>query len=240
MYKNYIFDLYGTLVDIRTNENSTYLWKNMQEFYGFHGALYNHLELKRAYLRLCKEEEKKFVGKENYEITIDNVFENLYKEKGINPSEELVRCTCEIFRITSTKFVKTYEGVLEFLDELKSKNKNVFLLSNAQKSFTEPELRFLGLYEKFDDIFISSTEKCKKPSEDFFNKLIKKHNINIGESIMIGNDGTSDIAGANKVGMDSLYIHTEISPVGEDGTEVDATYKILDGDFCKISNLILK
>lgn len=27
MYQNYIFDLYGTLVDIHTNEKKAYLWK---------------------------------------------------------------------------------------------------------------------------------------------------------------------------------------------------------------------
>lgn len=29
MYQNYIFDLYGTLVDIHTNENKHYLWEKM-------------------------------------------------------------------------------------------------------------------------------------------------------------------------------------------------------------------
>lgn len=28
-YQNYIFDLYGTLVDIRTNERKAYLWQKM-------------------------------------------------------------------------------------------------------------------------------------------------------------------------------------------------------------------
>lgn len=40
MYKNYVFDLYGTLVDINTNENNINLWKKMQEFYAFYGAVY--------------------------------------------------------------------------------------------------------------------------------------------------------------------------------------------------------
>ena len=31
MYKNYIFDLYGTLVDIRTDEGKNSLWKKMSE-----------------------------------------------------------------------------------------------------------------------------------------------------------------------------------------------------------------
>lgn len=29
MYHNFIFDLYGTLVDIHTNENKTSLWKRL-------------------------------------------------------------------------------------------------------------------------------------------------------------------------------------------------------------------
>ena len=40
MYKNYLFDLYGTLVDINTNEWKSYLWKKMAELYGFEGAFY--------------------------------------------------------------------------------------------------------------------------------------------------------------------------------------------------------
>ena len=34
MYQNYIFDLYGTLVDIHTNEKKAYLWKKMSLFPG--------------------------------------------------------------------------------------------------------------------------------------------------------------------------------------------------------------
>ena len=34
MYQNYIFDLYGTLVDIHTNEKKAYLWEKMSLFFG--------------------------------------------------------------------------------------------------------------------------------------------------------------------------------------------------------------
>ena len=33
MFKNYIFDLYGTLVDINTNEDSLILWEKLSLFY---------------------------------------------------------------------------------------------------------------------------------------------------------------------------------------------------------------
>ena len=60
MFKNYVFDLYGTLVDIRTNEWKTYLWKKMSEFYGFYQAKYTPMELKKAYIECIQEEEKQY------------------------------------------------------------------------------------------------------------------------------------------------------------------------------------
>ena len=38
MYKNYIFDLYGTLIDINTDEWSAKLWKSLQILCAYHGA----------------------------------------------------------------------------------------------------------------------------------------------------------------------------------------------------------
>lgn len=240
MYKNYIFDLYGTLVDIRTNENSIYLWKKMQEFYGFHGAEYTAVELRRAYTRLCKQEEEIAKSKGLSEIQIEKVFNELFAEKGIMLSVDVIYTACEFFRIISTKYIKLYDGVIELFEKLKKKNKKIYLLSNAQKVFTEPEIKYLGIWDYFDGIFISSNEKFKKPSPEFFNVLIKKYGLDAKESIMIGNDGTSDIEGACGVGMDSLYIRTDISPQEEKIEDVAATYVISDGDFNKICKIVLK
>ena len=55
MYQNYIFDLYGTLVDIHTNEKKAYLWKKMSLFFGMKGAAYEPKELRTAYETKIKE-----------------------------------------------------------------------------------------------------------------------------------------------------------------------------------------
>lgn len=47
MYQNYIFDLYGTLVDIRTNERKPSLWKYMAQYMTLQGAAYTPAELKK-------------------------------------------------------------------------------------------------------------------------------------------------------------------------------------------------
>ena len=48
-YDNYIFDLYGTLVDIHTEENDPLVWKKLALFYGYYDADYSSEELKERY-----------------------------------------------------------------------------------------------------------------------------------------------------------------------------------------------
>ena len=143
-----------------------------------------------------------------------------------------------MFRIVSTKYIKLYDGVIDFLTELKKKGKKVYLLSNAQEIFTVPEMKMLGIYDYFDGIVISSSENCKKPDKKFYEIVINKYNLNKKESIMIGNDCITDIKGAYDANLDSLYIHSNISP--EVKGELLSTYSIMDGDFTKVSKLILK
>ncbi|MGN1113075.1 MAG: HAD family hydrolase, partial [Acutalibacteraceae bacterium] len=58
MYKNYVFDLYGTLIDINTDEWCDDLWKKMAILYGYQGAHYTYKELNEEYDKLVQEEKK--------------------------------------------------------------------------------------------------------------------------------------------------------------------------------------
>ena len=53
---------------------------------------------------------------------------------------------------------------------------------------------------------------------------------------MIGNDPYTDIAGANAYGIDSVYLHSNLSPkwIGAP----DCTYLIKDGDMQKLKRLL--
>ena len=52
MYTNYIFDLYGTLIDINTDEENIEFWYKLSLFYSFKGAIYEAIELKNSYKTL--------------------------------------------------------------------------------------------------------------------------------------------------------------------------------------------
>ena len=237
MYKNYIFDLYGTLVDINTNEWNIGLWKKMAEFYAFYGAVYKPSELKEAYEDLCRKEEKKL--KYDYpEIKVEKVFKKLFKLKGVSMDQKTCIIAGQFFRIISTKYIKLYDGVTEMLSLLKEKDKKIYLLSNAQYIFTKYEMDALGLTGWFDGILISSEESCRKPSQAFYDRLFERYGLKKEESVMIGNDWITDIRGAKEYGLATVYIHSNISPQNTVIDEVGADFMIEDGDVYKLKEVI--
>lgn len=235
-YKNYIFDLYGTLVDIHTDEGKTELWEKLSLFYGYYGAVYQPEELQEAYQAMVAQEENSYSHEAYPEIELEYVFQKLFEKKGIKADMELSVHAGQFFRILSTEYVKLYDGTKEMLAKLHEEGKKVYLLSNAQEIFTSYELRYLGLTPYFDDIFISSTCQCKKPDTKFYQMLIDKHKLKIEECLMIGNDNTTDIAGAKELGMDSLYIHSNLSP--ELTGEPDSTYYLEEMDMRKLMEML--
>lgn len=226
MYKNYIFDLYGTLVDIHTNENKAYLWSKMADIFACYGAYYTPKELKNNYRTYVKELENA-ICQPYPEIKLEQVFGKLLSSKNVVYTMEQVEHIAYTFRVISRDYLKLYPGVLKLLDALILKKKKIYLLSNAQRIFTKPEMQQLGIYDYFDGILYSSDAGIKKPQQSFMELLLSTYNLEISESIMIGNDEYADIGVANTVGMDSFYIHSNLSP---DMSElVPATYTTLNG-----------
>ncbi|MCM1192033.1 MAG: HAD family hydrolase [Butyrivibrio sp.] len=222
MYTNYIFDLYGTLADIRTNESKASLWKYMAQYMTFQGAPYSAPELRRRYrslidaLRLEQWEKssKTFpeVTPEEIEVNLSHVFSRLYSEKGITPSPRMIADWALMYRTVSLDYVRLYDGAEALLRKLRRLGKKVWLLSNAQRLFTEPELRSLRIYDLFDDVLISSDIGFMKPSGQFYAALLSRHRLDPKTSVMIGNDWQADAWGAYNNGLACMYIHTAQSP----------------------------
>lgn len=237
MYSNYIFDLYGTLVDINTNENSKPLWDKLALFYSFNGAYYNAKILKSSYRKKVKETQLSMTNTDYPDFPIENIFASLFEDKHVHVSADTLKAATQMFRILSIKYLKLYTGVFELLDLLKDKKKKIYLLSNAQRTFTLYEMKILGIDGYFDGIYFSSDHYVCKPDKTFYGKLIDKFNLNIKNSIMIGNDFIADIEGANSIGLDSLYIDSNLSP--KITGDLKSKYTIMDGDIHKIAHLII-
>lgn len=160
-YKNYIFDFYGTLVDIWTDEDDEKLWEQMAALYAAYGADYFAAELKANYDNHIKRQENQL-------------------------------------RKRSQVTLKT----------LKEVGATVILLSNAQRAFAQAEIEMTGCREFLDKIYISSDYKMKKPQVEFVNLVLNDNQLNPEETVMVGNDFTSDMAIAQAAGIDGILLNT--------------------------------
>lgn len=233
MYQNYIFDLYGTLVTVHTDEDSPELWRRTALAMSLQGAAYEPEELRRR-CRLLEErargdtwerlrarlgldadgrEEKTGwrLPPQETEASFPEVYRQLYLEKGVTPGGESLNGLGAWFRALSLERLGLYEGAAELLDRLRAAGRSVYLLSNAQRLFTEPEMRLLGIYDKFDGILYSSDAGVRKPSPFFFRELFDRYGLKPCESVMVGNDYYSDVEGAVRFGVDCLYVSTRES-----------------------------
>ena len=218
MIQSYIFDLYGTLVDIHTDESMPSLWRRMATLYTFQGASYTPQELKKAYLAAVEEQIdhcaalRPHVIKDHIEPDILDVFAFLYAQKGVPATEERLRDTALFFRTLSLRKLKLYPNVVQVLRGLRARGKGIYLLSNAQSAFTMPELHRLGMVSLFDGIVLSSDVGVKKPDKAIFEHLLSKYGLCPETCLMIGNDEAADMGGAASVGISGRYIHTKQSP----------------------------
>lgn len=231
MYRNILFDLYGTLIDIKTDETKRSFWECLSLFFSYNGAQYACDELKERYLNMvvCRLAENTRTQYPDTKILL--VLQALYEDKGVEASDELLNHTAKLFRIASTEYIRLYPGVKELLDTLLKKEKKLFILSNGQREFSVPELQYLGIYDYFKALYSSADIGVCKPDKIFFDYLTEKEGLYPEECLFVGNDHRTDIAGANLVAMDSVYIHSNQS---ENVSKTAATYEIWDGDVKKV------
>lgn len=209
-----VFDLYGTLVDIHTEEDDL-VWEKTALYFGFHGAHYTGATLKAAFTSAMTAREAK--AGQSYEcfpdIPFDQVMAQLFRDAGVTEQADALGFNAaQLFRISSIEYIRLYPGVKEALAAFRQRGFRLWLLSNAQAAFTAYELQLLGLTDLFDGVYLSSDYGCRKPDQRFYNALLNTANLNAGSCLMLGNDLETDIAGARAAGMATLYMHTNLTP----------------------------
>jgi len=215
--KNFLFDLYGTLLDIRTDEESGAFWekvsKTLNRSKGGGG------EIKNRYLSLCEREKANLP--QGGEIDLAAVFSELLAENHMSCSPSDVSAFASKFRELSIRRLRPFRGTKKLLRELKSRGAGLYLLSNAQSCFTYAEIGACGLTPLFDGILLSSEAGFKKPSTKFFEAAFEKFSLDPDNCIYVGNDLNDDVGGAHAAHMQCVYIESPQSGKYSDPPEPD-------------------
>ncbi len=216
---NYVFDLYGTLIDIKTDESDPRLWKALADVYRRYGSPYTPTGLRSAFLKLegaMRRETGARLHTASPEIRLEHVFRKLYTdgvrsasgEEHTDNMETWLFGIANTFRAMSIRKIRLFPGALNLLKCMKKKGHSLFLLSNAQAIFTIPEIEYLGLSSCFDAIFLSSDHDLCKPDPRFLEKLIETQGLKRQETVMVGNEPRSDMGIAALCGINGIFFNS--------------------------------
>ena len=219
--KNFVFDLYGTLADIHTDESNPKFRKSMSKYFG-------KADFWEQYLSLCKSLE---TGDGFCEIDLLKVFTQLAPD---DPQG-----AASIFRKKSRLSFKAYRGVHRLLKSLKQKGARLFILSNAQACFTRGELEKLKFPQYFTGIELSSDFGRKKPCREFFEHIVEKYSLDKSETVYIGNDFCADVLGAKSAGLKTAYILSNRSPAADSLERAKAEADFATDSFKELSQYLL-
>ncbi|MFA0823526.1 MAG: HAD family hydrolase [Methanomethylovorans sp.] len=204
--KGMIFDLYGTLIDIQTDEDDFYTYDTVSKWLQYKGVKIDPEVLKSEYH--SKIADRMAVSKEQYpEVRVEEIFAEICNENAIWKSDTtyLGIETSKVFRSASLRRMRPFEESLKIL--LRYKDIPKCLVSNGQRVFSEKELRFLGLYEHFDHVIFSSDVRYKKPDPRIFKIALDRLKLKPDEVLSIGDTVENDVITPREMGMEAMHVY---------------------------------
>jgi len=214
LIKGMIFDCYGTLIDIQTDESSFDTYDAVSKWLQYRGVKIDPSVLKEEYRNKAKYIVESS-AESHPEIKVEEIFESICDENSMweIDAKELGIETSRVFRSASLRRIGAYPQSLMFLEKYRELPKCI--VSNGQRVFSELELRFLGLHQYFDFIIFSSDVGYKKPDTRMFERALGIMGIEAHEVMSIGDTPENDIFPPQELGMQAMHIHDAWKEVEE-------------------------
>jgi len=113
------------------------------------------------------------------------------------------------------------KGVKELLNYLKSKGFRLGIVANIWSGGMNPALQKLGL-DRFFDVTIASVDAgCQKPDPAIFQLALKRLELRVQETLMVGDNPSSDIQGAHNLGICTVRLMRGPNRTKLGGAEAD-------------------
>lgn len=207
MKKAIFFDLYGTLIDIKTDEYDPWLYHILSRYLSYLNLYISPEEFKNAYFlgveSYLKGSDEKYPEVDVYEVFKDILFNGLKRV-----TKDRVLTVASIFRSLSRRHFSLFPHLPNVLLDLK-KRYRLGIISDAQWVFAEPEMKMTGLTDIFDLKFLSSRFGFKKPDVRLFNLAIERLGVKAKDSVYIGDNPHKDLIGAKMAGMRFILFRSE-------------------------------
>ena len=168
---------------------------------------------------------------ERYHRSVQAYCGELSRRYGLGMSAEE---TYRQFNALLGQAVTVYEDTLEVLDALKGRGYVLCAATNGLACVQRPRVEALG--GRIDRLFCSEAMGVVKPMEAFFARVLEETGARAEQCLMVGDSLRSDISGAKRAGMRTIWVNRKGQAAGEYAPDeiVENLKEILD---CKLLKL---
>jgi len=148
------------------------------------------------------------------EATYTSVLRELLREKGYDdvPSGTIRDALNQLFAVTQSNWALE-EDALGALNKLQSNGYRLGIISNAGDDQDVQQLaRGFGIHSYFDFILTSAACSYRKPHPRIFEIALANWYLLPSEAVMVGDNLTADIKGAQNAGVYGVWISRRVSP----------------------------
>ncbi|MBR7061250.1 MAG: YjjG family noncanonical pyrimidine nucleotidase [Eubacterium sp.] len=209
MFKVILWDLDNTILDFFLAEKNSlkaaFKMLGLGECSDDAVALYSSINIRHWEMLERGEIEKSEVFRLRFEAFLKEIV------KSADPLE-----LNELYERGICNTIEFIENSYEIISSLKGKYKQ-YCITNGRRDVQKDRLELSGLNKVFDGVFISDEIGYEKPSEKFFDYVLK-HIIPCSkeEILVIGDSLTSDMKGANNADLKCCWYNPEGKPKPED------------------------
>ena len=222
-----VFDINGTLVDIKTEENYYEIYRVLSNLLSYQGVLLSPESVKDQYFQIMKE-QRCSINEHHPEFNAVYIFREIIWRNATDFTrrlpgaklDQLPLIMAETFRAASRFRLDLYPGVREVLGDLRHRYR-LGVLSDGQSAYAAKELNAVGLLDYFNPIIVSGDHGYRKPDRRLYEMTLSHMNLAPHETLFVGDNISRDIYGAKRIGMKTVFFRTGDQGRAKHGVEPD-------------------
>lgn len=209
------FDVNGTLVEIRTEDDREDIFRAIGHFLTYQGIDLRRHAIRELYFERLKQQQRE--SSEQFpEFDAVAIWRSIVADHATDythalPPERLAQLPltlAELYRGISRRKLKLYPQTRSMLGALRERFP-LAIVSDGQKAWARGELHKVGLTQFFGSIAISGEHGFRKPDRRLFQLALDGLGVPAERTVYVGNDMYRDIHGAKQLGMTTVMFDSD-------------------------------
>lgn len=225
-----LFEPYGTLLDIETDERDWHVFLNLSRFLEYRGVSLTADELRWLWFEQLAKQVADGPGPYR-EVDVRAAWRVLLAQNqrrceltaGID-TDVFLTDVVRLYRALTRRSLKVMDGVRPLLEALSSRLR-LGILSDSQPDYVIPELHIAGIASYFETVTISGERGYRKPDPRLFHDALDALHTEPEHTLFIGVDTARDMAGARGAGIRSVLV---LTPYGSKDLALGEPDEVID------------